>query len=180
MLMPNKHDSYIFLDFDGVLNTERWQRHCMAAGLPTEDGFGPVFDPEAVENLATIMEAVPGAKVIITSSWKWEGLEKMKRLWTKRRLPGVLLDIAPDFVPNFDDEAFEKILQGELPVGRGADIRAWQEQNGAEGSPYVILDDLPDFYPDQQPHYIQTDPRVGITLEDAMRAIGILNGKLNG
>ena len=180
MLMPNKHDSYIFLDFDGVLNTERWQRHCMAAGLPTEDGFGPVFDPEAVENLATIMEAVPGAKVIITSSWKWEGLEKMKRLWTKRKLPGVLLDIAPDFVPNFDDEAFEKILQGELPVGRGAEIRAWMEQNGAAGNHYVILDDLPDFYPDQQPHYIQTDPRVGITLEDAMRAIGILNGKLNG
>ena len=178
MLMPKKHDSYIFLDFDGVLNTERWQRHCMAAGLPTEDGFGPVFDPEAVENLATIMEAVPGAKVVITSSWKWEGLEKMKRRRKKRRLPGVLLDIAPDFVPNCDDEAFEKILQGELPVGRGSDIRAWMDQNGASGNHYVILDDLPDFYPEQQPHYIETDPRVGITLEDAVRAIGILNGKL--
>ena len=177
--MTNTKDSFIFLDFDGVLNTEAWQRHCMVSSLPTEDGFGPVFDPEAVENLSLILSAVPGAKIIITSSWKWEGLEKMKRLWAKRGLPGTLLDIAPDFIPNFEDEDFEKILQGELPVGRGADIKAWLEANAQEGAQYVILDDLPDFFPDQQPHYIETDPRVGITLEDAMKAIAILSGTLS-
>ena len=176
--MIRKQDRFIFLDFDGVLNTEAWQRHCMTGGLPTEDGFGPVFDPEAVENLAAILTAVPDARIIVTSSWKWEGLEKMQRLWKKRGLPGVLLDITPDFVPTFDDTTFDEILKGNLPVGRGAEINAWLKANRAEGCPYVILDDLPDFYPEQQPHYIETDPRVGITLEDAVKAIGILNGNV--
>ena len=173
--MTNKNDSYIFLDFDGVLNTEAWQRHCIVAGLPTEDGFGPVFDPEAVENLAAILAAMPGAKVVITSSWKWEGLDKMRRLWMKRGLPGTLLDISPDYVPDFDAGTSEMILQGKLPI-RGADIREWQKRNGALDAPYVILDDIPDFFPEQLPHFIQTDSRVGITAEDAARAVSILRG----
>lgn len=166
----------IFLDFDGVLNTEAWQRHCMTRALPTEDGFGPVFDPEAVANLAAIIDAVPDVGVVITSSWKWEGVEKMKRLWQKRGLPGTLLGITPDYVPDFDERTFERVLQGELPVCRGAEIVAWQEQNNAQDCPYVIFDDLPDFYPEQQPHYIETDPHIGITAEDASTAIKILRG----
>lgn len=167
----------IFLDFDGVMNTEAWQRHCMTNGLPTDDGFGPVFDPEAVTNLARIIAAVPDIGIVITSSWKWEGEEKMKRLWQKRNLPGKLLGVAPNYIPNFDDSSFDEILQGRLPIGRGADIKAWQEQNNALECPYVIFDDIPDFYPEQCPHYIETDPRVGITEEDAKKAIDILNHK---
>ena len=165
---------FIFLDFDGVLNTVTWQRHCMMNGLPTEDGFGPVFDPEAVANLATILDSVPDVGIVITSSWKLEGEEKMRRLWQKRGLPGKLLGIAPDYVPSFDDKAFDEILQGNLPVGRGADIKAWLEQNNAHDCSYVIFDDLPDFFPEQQSHYIETDPRVGITSEDAKKAIELL------
>ena len=174
--MTKTQDSFIFLDFDGVLNTEAWQRHCRVRGLPCEDGFGPVFDPLAVENLSLILSAVPGARIVITSSWRWEGLETMRELWTRRGLPGTVLDIAPDFIPHFDDGDFEKILQGELPVGRGADIRAWLDANATEGAPYVILDDLPDFFPEQLPHYVRTDPGEGLSVGDAMKAIAILGG----
>ena len=171
--------SYLFLDFDGVLNTEAWQRHCREAGLPAEDGFGPVFDPEAVGHLGAILTAVPRTRVVITSSWKWEGMDKMRRLWMNRNLPGALVGITTDPVAALDEEALERINRGELPVGRGAEIRAWLEAHGETGAPYLILDDMPDFYPDQLPHFIETDPRVGITLEDAARAVRILKGDLS-
>ena len=167
----------IFLDFDGVLNTSAWQRHCVARGLPAEDGFGPVFDPEAVANLSQIITAVPDVGIVITSNWKWEGERKMRRLWRKRKLPGKLLGVTPDYIPNFDDKDYDEILQGRLPIGRGAEIRNWQEQNKATDCPYVIIDDISDFYPEQCPHYIETDPHVGITEEDASKAIEILNRK---
>lgn len=170
----------LFLDFDGVLNTEAWQRHCIVHGLPTEDEFGPVFDLEAIANLKTIVEAVPDIGIVITSSWKWEE-EKMKQLWLKRELPGKLLGIAPDYIPNLDENAINEILRGKRPVVRGADIRLWQEQNNATECPYIIFDDIPDFFPNQQPYFIQTDPHVGITREDAKTAIDLLNrnGKNN-
>lgn len=165
----------IFLDFDGVLNTEAWQRHCMAHGLPTEDGFGPVFDPEAIANLKAIVDAVPDIGIVITSSWKWEGEEKMKQLWQERGLPGHLAGIAPDYIPDLDDNAIDEILRGKRPVVRGADIRYWQELNNATECPYVIFDDIPDFFPEQQAHFIQTDPHVGITRENAKTTIDLLN-----
>ena len=168
----------IFLDFDGVLNSEAWQRHCLACGLSREDGFGPVFDPEAVANLSSIIAAFPDVGIVITSTWKWEGEEKMKQLWEERELPGTLLGITPDYVPDLNEKTFDEVLQGRLPVGRGADIRAWQEQNKATDCPYVIFDDIPDFAPEQQSHFIKTDPHVGISSEDARMAIDILNQNL--
>ncbi|MBQ2521547.1 MAG: hypothetical protein II537_02450 [Bacteroidales bacterium] len=164
----------IFLDFDGVLNTEAWQRHCIERGIPTEDGFGPAFDPESVAHLEEIVDAFPDTAVVITSSWKLDGIARMQRLWEKRSLPGKLLGITPDYVPKFDERTFDDILQGILPVERGAEIKEWQKRNNATDCPYVILDDLQDFYPDQQAHFVEIDPRMGITAEDASRAIEIL------
>lgn len=85
-----------------------------------------------------------------------------------------LLGITPDYVPKFDEKTFDEILQGILPVERGAEIQEWQKRNDATECPYVILDDLQDFYPDQQAHFVEIDSRVGITAEDVSRAIEIL------
>jgi hypothetical protein len=41
-------------------------------------------------------------------------------------------------------------------------------------SHYAILDDVPDMLSEQQSHFVQTDPRVGITKDDADRIIQIL------
>ena len=157
-----------------MLNTEAWQRHCISIGQRNEDGFGPAFAPEAVAHLAEIVNAFPYTAAVISSSWKMDGLARMQRLWEKRSLPGKLLGITPDYVPKFDERTFDEILQGNLTVERGAEIKEWQKRNNATDCPYVILDDLPDFFPDQQAHLIEVDPRVGITAEDAIRAIEIL------
>ena len=43
---------YLFLDFDGVLNTEFYQDLLMSQGKPFRDKHGPFFDPMAVEQLS--------------------------------------------------------------------------------------------------------------------------------
>jgi histidinol phosphatase-like enzyme len=39
---------YIFLDFDGVLNTEKHQAYLRSIRMNTCDGYGLIFDPDAV------------------------------------------------------------------------------------------------------------------------------------
>ena len=46
----------IFLDFDGVLNTEHYQNYLMYQRLPWQDKHGAFFDPEAVRQLKRIVD----------------------------------------------------------------------------------------------------------------------------
>ena len=104
----------IFLDFDGVLNTENYQAKLRSEGKPQWDDFGQVFDPEAVENLKMVLDAVPDTLLVINSSWKLEGHGKMKELWQTRGLPGKIHGVTPDYVPdllNIDLENYDNIEQ---------------------------------------------------------------------
>lgn len=164
----------IFLDFDGVLNTENYQAQLRDAGEPSWDDFGQIFDPEAVENLKMVLEAVPDALLVINSSWKLEGLGRMTELWKVRGLPGIIYGVTPDYVPDLQNIDLENYDNIALLAGKGNEVKQWLEENAPEGCQYVILDDVPDFLPEQVPYHICTDPRVGITMEDAVKAIEIL------
>ncbi len=60
----------IFLDFDGVLNTEQHQAKLAVDRLPNKDAWGPLFDPRAVANLRKIIDATDAA-IVISSSWRY-------------------------------------------------------------------------------------------------------------
>lgn len=169
----------IFLDFDGVLNSEKYQHTLRELGLPTSDCYGPLFDPEAIDNLRSILMAVPKARIIINSSWKLEGEARMRDLWRYRRLPGTLAGITPDYIPNLCEIELDNYDNIALLAGKGNEVRQWLEQHASgekEGDRYVILDDMPDFLPCQEAHLVCTNPRTGLSLEDAVRAVKILRG----
>ena len=42
-------EKYLFLDFDGVLNTEHYQNLLYHEGKALQDEYGAYFDPESVE-----------------------------------------------------------------------------------------------------------------------------------
>lgn len=44
-------EKIIFLDFDGVLNTEHYQNYLKYERKPWQDKHGALFDPEAVRQL---------------------------------------------------------------------------------------------------------------------------------
>lgn len=170
---------YIFIDFDGVLNTERYHAAVLNAGRMLYDAYGPIFDPEAVENLRTVVDTA-GAECVISSSWKLDGPKRMSALWKARKMPGILAGCTPNAVVgmdilsmNLDDsDTFAQL------AGNGCEVKKWLEENApaeADSYRYVIFDDVPDSLPEQEAKFIQVNPHVGITVEDAARAIIILN-----
>lgn len=156
-------ERYIFLDIDGVLNTERSYKSFVTAGQPWRDDCGPFFDKEAVDNLRHIIDATQ-ADVVITSTWKYKGLDAMHRLWTLRDMPGILLGVTPETMTNDY-------------CSRGMEILKWLTQNAPDDETqysYVIIDDSPFFLPEQLPYLIKTTSDVGLKQEDAAKAIDIL------
>lgn len=153
---------YIFLDIDGVINTERYQAQLELAGKPIRDELGPFYDPAAVGHLKHIVD-MTNAEVVITSSWRMQGIDIMNRAWCQRRMPGILAGITP-------------VIKSSYYCIRGMEIIQWLAENENENEivSYVIIDDCHDFLPEQERLLVNTDPYIGITYADALRAIDIL------
>ena len=149
---------YIFLDFDGVLNTEQYQAELRLAGKPTADEYGPLFAPKAVARLGEIIEKT-NAKIIITSSWRYiHDQQALNEMWEKRGLPGNIYGI----------------LSSDYPEeSRGKEITAYLAHE--TNTPYIILDDLDEFLPEQKEAFIEVNPVTGISQNDVNKAIEILN-----
>lgn len=75
----------IFLDIDGVLNVIPQGR----------DEFGSKFHSHFENNLKHIIDNT-GAKIVISSTWRMDGLEKMQAMWKARGLAGEVIDVTPD------------------------------------------------------------------------------------
>lgn len=168
-------EKIIFLDFDGVLNTEHYQRLLSYQGKAWKDEYGALFDPEAVLQLRRIVEAT-NADIVIESSWKFYGLEAMQEMWKERNLPGKILDITPSSVSdswlltaNLDD------IDPALGHCKGMEIASWLSDNASKEARYVIIDDECVIMESQSPHFLLADPYNGITAEIADKAISILN-----
>ena len=148
----------IFLDFDGVLNTEHYQGLLQYQGKPWQDEHGAFFDPNAVKQLKRIIDATD-ADIVVESSWKYLGLDAMKKLWEVRNLPGTIIDITPSL----------------LGKNKGVEIASWLSNYAKQDIRYVIIDDEYVILDSQLPHFILTNPYEGITEEQANRAISMLN-----
>ena len=149
----------LFIDFDGVLNTEHYQGLLQYQGKPWQDEYGAFFDPKAVKQLKRIIDATD-ADIVVESSWKYLGLDAMKELWEVRNLPGTIIDITPSL----------------LGKNKGVEIASWLSKYAKQDIRYVIIDDEYVILDSQLPHFILTNPYEGITEEQANRAISILNG----
>ena len=114
----------IFLDFDGVLNTEHYQSLLQYQGKPWQDEYGAFFDPKAVKQLKRIIDATD-ADIVVESSWKYLGLDAMKELWEVRNLPGTIIDITPSL----------------LGKNKGVEIASWLSKYAKQDIRYVIIDD---------------------------------------
>ena len=148
----------LFLDFDGVLNTEHYQGLLQYQGKPWQDEYGAFFDPKAVKQLKRIIDATD-ADIVVESSWKYLGLDAMKELWKVRNLPGTIIDITPSL----------------LGKNKGVEIASWLSKYAKQDIRYVIIDDEYVILDSQLPHFILTNPYEGITEEQANRAISMLN-----
>jgi len=148
----------IFLDVDGVLNSHqsvlmhRYRRR----------GDGGSLCPIACANLQCILDTVPTADIVITSSWRL----------------GMSLDqIRKIFRANFIDGA--RVI-GETPclpgAPRGEEIQAWLESHAGplQVVSYVIIDDSEDMGP-LHPRLVQTSYMLGLMHDRAIEVIRLLD-----
>ncbi len=150
----------IFLDIDGVLNVYPQGR----------DEYGSMFHGHFVDNLKYIIDQT-GADLVISSTWRYSGLEIMKEMWEMRDLPGKVIDITPFFK--------------SVHAIRGEEIAEWLRLNDVDS--YVIIDDDTDMLPDQMQNFVRTsdnedhpdcvDIGLGLSRICADKAIEILNRK---
>ena len=149
----------IFLDFDGVLNTQSWYQN--------------TFDPNAVACLSILIEKT-GADIVVSSSWKSLGYDWIKEMWKERDLPGNVIGITPNTI---SDEMLLKISLEDMEEGalKGYEIEEWLSKNGKQLKSYVIIDDNDTFLPKQRPYLVKTNPFYGLSENDVEKAINILN-----
>lgn len=137
----------VFLDFDGVLVN----REALMRGFP---GYG---HPDCVAALNKILDQT-GAKIVVSSSWRFEGLEAMRqhlKAWGVRARP---IAMTPTIF-----------------ASRGMEIDKYLRLHGRPES-FVILDDDSDMEP-YKDRLVQTEFEAGLTIRDAERAIELLEGR---
>jgi hypothetical protein len=161
-------DKIIFLDIDGVLNV-------IGQGY---DEFGQIFHKHFEDNLKFIVEKT-GAKIVISSSWRSDGLELMREMWQKRQLPGELIGITPNLEEVFGRGNFKFYDQ----VSRGHEIQQWIDDNNIKF--YCIIDDDSDMLTSQMNNFVRTSGNIdhsdcvdigyGLTKKCAEAVVVILN-----
>lgn len=156
-------DKFIFLDIDGVLNTANYQSWRQFWGKEILDNDGHLFAPSAVRNLRRLVKYT-GAKIVLSSSWRLDGLETMRKMWADRQMPGEIYDVTPYLNAREHPKAT-----------RGVEIKTWIEMNGHKGCSYVIIDDVRDFLYEQHERVVLTNYKRGLTYFDMLRACDLLN-----
>lgn len=138
----------------------------------TSDKYGVPYDPKTVACLEKII-AETGANIVISSSWKNMGLSVVQDMWRERGLPGMVIDVTPDYL--IESLLCSELNNDDVLYERGFEIKGWLSLHNDEISHYVIVDDMDDILLEQQQRFVHTDPNTGMSEDDAEKAIAILN-----
>lgn len=163
----------LFLDIDGVLNSER---SCLGGGARLRSGnyendpyykkfTHATIDPVACDLVNRILREID-VKIVLSSSHRMhfpDGPDK--------------LNLIKDYLTYLGVDGSSCIGYTErLHTKRGAEIQLWLNDHGQEVTHYVILDDSSDMLDHQMPYFVRTDPTVGISA-DNYRKMTILFGQ---
>ena len=154
----------IFLDFDGVLNSQQWMDFLREEHHITVEDLGMLqrsemeLDPDKVK-LINDFATETGAKIVISSSWRI--LHPLNELCEMLLAAGISEENLP-----FD------ITPITVKQHRGREIEFWLSSH-PDCTHYVIFDDSSDFYPNQP--LVKTTWDMGLLEGHIDIARGILN-----
>jgi len=123
----------IFLDFDGVLNSDAFFKANDNRYLPE------TLDLAAVARVNTIV-ARTGAKVVVSSTWRLGySLDQLKDILGRHHLSGEVIGVTP-VIQDVDEDRV--IVVRKAP--RGLEIQRWLDTQPEPPEAFVILDDEAD------------------------------------
>lgn len=146
----------IFLDFDGVLNSEKYVRTC--------DEHGLIIDPSRMALLKQIVDATD-AKIVLSTSWR----EHWNNNFKKADSIGKEIDNV------FGSYELTVLDKTDVYSRRETEIEAWLMMH-PETESFVVLDDRLLDSPVLRGHFIKTSNYFdGLDETDVKKAIDILN-----
>jgi len=140
----------IFLDIDGVLVT---RKHQISIDYKEAKDKLSKFNPEVVKFINEIQNKTD-AKIVVTSTWRTAGLEKIQEIFKKRGIKNII-DVTPI--------GFEY-------KNRSEEINHWIYLNDVES--FIIIDDMD--IDGLYDNLIKVDAEFGLI--SSKKAIKILNG----
>eukprot|EP00977_Amphora_coffeiformis_P009882 scaffold2290_cov170-Amphora_coffeaeformis.AAC.2 len=154
----------IFLDIDGVLRP-----------FGHQDENNRVFPKGTLAALAHVLAQVPESQLVLSSTWRVQTSFINVIVKDFRAYGGVLKDT--DFYditdPNLHSERQHEIYEWLKRHAR--DVQAWialDDEELLEGEPNSAHRHVFEY------HVIKTDSHVGMTMEDARRAVTVLQNQL--
>lgn len=146
----------IFLDIDGVLNSDSWLHIKENRDKPFPSNQ---FEPRLITLFNKLVQETQ-AKVVLISTWRLKySLEEMRNFFQKVGIKCNLIDMTPD------------LTSGNDYVVRGNEILKWCKDNVEllevrhvlHYKNFVIIDDHDHMLYWQRKHFFQTDPYSGLT-----------------
>lgn len=150
----------IFLDIDGVINI--WRK-------PGKDPSGR-FDQEALDHLKLILEAVPEALIVISSTWRFHyTLVELREFFAEAGIkPERIFDVTPDL----------RRTEGQIThsAGKNEEIQSWLAQHPKVKN-LAILDDVSqEDMVGLEDQFFQTSFEEGLRRDQCQRIIDHLRG----
>ena len=153
----------IFLDIDGVLNSETFgHNEFIRTGKPSSTMY--FVDPEAVARLEKLLNERDDLKLVISSSWRGFSFNDTVKLLNKTKI-STLTKFVVGVTPRNSKPRGEQIKQFiEL-------ANKWDKDNinitqlipeKIEIKNYIILDDDSDFLPEQMNNFVKTSWKFGL------------------
>ena len=160
-----EEDKLIFLDIDGVLNSERF----------FVDNPPEITRSQIDSNAVKLLNQLTEAKVVVTSSWGEDGGRTTKALEAhglKLPIVGYTKKVHYQFEWACRGNEIEEWIQSKYDGMCGT---VWGDEYRNADYEYVIFDDDCDMLLGQKDHFIQVNRFTGLTQEDIDKAKKILN-----
>lgn len=150
----------IFLDIDGVLNSEEWDRHVQSFTYGARFNSCYLLSQEMILLLQNVVYQT-NADIVLTSSWRTDikAMDALKRQLSLYHLP-----------------IRDTTLYSTYNT-RADDINEWLGLHPSVHS-YVIVDDTDDGFTQDEllsTHFVQTTYACGLTPEEAAEMIEVLS-----
>jgi hypothetical protein len=160
----------IFLDIDGVLNSEKAYRsgECNYTKWNWEDGtedHHQSFCSWSKELLNKLIKETD-AKIVISSTWRSSGIEFMRKVWELEGMSGEIIGITPNFRGDINGYTIPRgceidyYLEHDLKFhhinwDKGVQ-QEYIDKSGIEN--YIIIDDDSDMLYGQRNHFVHVLP----------------------
>ena len=147
----------LFLDFDGVLHP-----------FPLKPPDRPF---SAIGHLWAILERLPEATVVITSTWR-----------ERHAFPALVAMLRAQGGEHFAERFVGTTPMLEdgreyVPGVRQREVEAWLEANASEGRKYLILDDIDSYFDADCAQLFLVNGATGLTQDDVESVVAKMNGR---